>query len=67
VIGARSARSFDEITFLLLPRLAGIAHKAWGAPRAHAWSEHRKSLAAHRRLWTQDRLVFFQTSTVDWE
>lgn len=67
VIGARSARSFDEITFLLLPRLAGIADKAWSTPRQHAWNEHRRSLVAHRRLWTQDQLAFFQTSTVDWE
>lgn len=67
VIGGSSARSFDEITFLLLPRIAGIAHKAWSAPREHAWNEHRKSLGAHRRLWTQDRLAFFQASTVDWE
>jgi hexosaminidase len=67
VLRASSARSFDEIAFLLLPRLAGIADKAWSTPREHAWHDHRGSLAVHRRLWTQDRLAFFQTSTVDWE
>jgi hexosaminidase len=67
VIWARSARNFDEMSFLLLPRLAGIAHKAWSTPRENAWNQHRKGLAAHRRLWLQDRLTFFQTSVVDWE
>jgi hexosaminidase len=67
VFRGSSARSFDEIAFLLLPRLAGIADKAWSTPREHAWNEHRRSLVVHRQLWTQDRLAFFQTSTVDWE
>jgi hexosaminidase len=61
-----AATDFEELSFLLLPRLAGVAHKAWSEPRSNIWSEHRQALAQHRRLWDQDRLTYFETSTVDW-
>ncbi|HSD74982.1 MAG TPA: family 20 glycosylhydrolase [Steroidobacteraceae bacterium] len=65
-IWTETVADFDDLTFLLLPRLAGFAHKSWSEPRANVWSEHRQSLALHRRLWAQDELTFFQTSTVEW-
>jgi hypothetical protein len=30
------------------------------------WTDHRDRLARHGRLWVQDGLTFFCTSTVDW-
>jgi hexosaminidase len=65
-IWAETISDFDDLCFLLLPRLAGIAHKAWSDPRAAAWSDHRDRLARHGRLWAQDGLTYFRTSTVDW-
>ena len=62
----RDIASFADLTFLLLPRLAGMAEKAWGPPRGATWAGHRERLAAHSRLWTQDDLMYFQSSTVDW-
>jgi len=57
---------FGDLTFLLLPRLAGVAEKAWGAAGATSWPEHRAALARHGRLWDQDGLTFFRAATVDW-
>jgi hexosaminidase len=57
---------FGDLTFLLLPRLAGVAEKAWGAAGATAWQEHRAALARHGRLWERDDLTFFRAATVDW-
>jgi hexosaminidase len=65
-IWTETVADFDDLTFLLLPRLAGFAHRSWSEPRANVWSEHRQALALHRRLWAQDELTFFQTSTVEW-
>ncbi|HVJ19223.1 MAG TPA: family 20 glycosylhydrolase [Polyangiaceae bacterium] len=57
---------FPDLTFMLLPRLAGVAHKAWSRPDANAWATHRSSLTAHCRLWEQDELTYFKSSIVDW-
>jgi hexosaminidase len=66
VIWAETISGFDDLSFLLLPRLPGIAHKAWSDPRAATWAGHRDRLARHGALWGQDGLTYFRTSTVNW-
>jgi hexosaminidase len=65
-IWAETISDFDDLCFLLLPRLAGVAHKAWSAPQVATWSDYRDRLARHGQLWAQDGLTYFHTSTVDW-
>jgi len=55
-----------QSTFLLLPRLAGIAERAWGSATAADWPAHRDRVARHGRLWVQDNLTYFRSSAVDW-
>jgi hexosaminidase len=55
-----------DLFFLLLPRLPGVAHKAWSGQQAGGWTEHRDRLAWHARLWAQDGLSYFRAATVDW-
>jgi len=57
---------FDDLTFLLMPRLAGNAEKGWGAAGSTTWSGHRAALAVHGRLWAQDGVTCFRSSGVDW-
>ena len=57
-----TVRDVDDLTFLLLPRLAGTAEKAWGAAGAVRWPEHRDALARHERLWAQDGLTYFSAA-----
>ena len=64
-IWAETISDFDDLCFLLLPRLAGVAHKAW-RNLLITWADHRDRLAQHGRLWAQDGLRYFRTSTVDW-
>jgi hypothetical protein len=59
-----TVRDFGDLTFALLPRLAGVAEKAWGS--AANWAEHRDALARHARLWAQDGLTFFRSPSVSW-
>jgi hexosaminidase len=65
-IWAETISSFDDLSFLLLPRLAGVAHRAWSDPQLASWTGHRDRLARHGRLWAQDDLTYFRSSTVDW-
>jgi hexosaminidase len=57
-------RDFDDLTFALLPRMAGVAEKAWSGTRS--WAEHRDALCRHGRLWEQDELTFFRGESVTW-
>ncbi|MEW2354127.1 family 20 glycosylhydrolase [Spirillospora sp. NPDC029432] len=45
-----SVGDFDDLAFLLLPRLAGIAEKAW-TPPATEWDDHRARVARHPGWW----------------
>jgi hexosaminidase len=65
-IWAETISDFDDLCFLLLPRLAGVAHKAWSDPRVATCTDHLDRLAWHGRLWAQDGLTYFRTSAVDW-
>jgi hexosaminidase len=65
-IWAETISDFDDLCFLLLPRLAGVAHRAWSDPRVGGWTDHRDRLARHGRLWAQDDLAWFLTSALDW-
>ncbi len=65
-IWAETITGFDDLAFLLLPRLAGVAHKAWSAPEPDGWPAHRDRLARHGRLWAQDSLEYFRSSAVTW-
>lgn len=41
---------FGDLAFLLLPRLPGVAEKAW-TPFRTTWAGHRGRLAGHEALW----------------
>lgn len=66
-IWAETISDFGDLSFLLLPRLPGVAHKAWSDPQVATWTDHRDRLAWHGRMWAQDDLTYFRTSKVDWK
>jgi hexosaminidase len=65
-IWTETIKDFTDLTFMLLPRLAGIAEKGWSAARVPSWADHRARLAAHGPLWSHDGLTYFKSSIVDW-
>jgi hexosaminidase len=65
-IWCETITNFDDLTFLLLPRLAGVANKSWSEPLATTWTDHRDRVARHGRMWTQDDLTYFRASSVEW-
>ena len=65
-VWAETVADFADLSFLLLPRLPGVAHKAWSDPQAASWTDHRDRLARHARLWAQDDLTYFRAAAVTW-
>jgi hexosaminidase len=65
-VWAETVADFADLSFLLLPRLPGIAHKAWSDQQAASWTEHRDRLARHARFWAQDDLTYFRAAAVRW-
>lgn len=59
-----TVQNFGDLTFALLPRLAGIAEKGWSM--ATSWTDHSTALGWHARLWNQDGLAFFRAESVPW-
>ncbi|MFE6887609.1 family 20 glycosylhydrolase [Streptomyces sp. NPDC057694] len=62
---AEEMTGFEDISTLLLPRLAGVAEVAWSG-RAPLWSDHRDRLAAHARWWAERGLPYAPTTDVPW-
>jgi len=56
----------DELEFMLLPRLSGLAEKAW-APRGDTgWSDYAERLAAQTVAWDARGWNWFRSVEVDW-
>jgi hexosaminidase len=60
-----SLQGVDDLTTMLLPRLASVAETAWSG-RPATWDRHRAALARHGRLWTQRGLAYFPATDVPW-
>lgn len=62
---AERFNGFDDVTVLLLPRLASVAEAAW-CGRAPEWAEYRERLGRHGRMWDERGLTHFATTEVPW-
>ncbi len=61
-----TVRTFDDITFLALPRLAGHAEIGWAPATGRTWDEYRLRLAAHGERWQAQGLSFHRSPQVPW-
>ena len=58
--------TIDELEFMLLPRLAGVAERAWASGPGASWAEYRLRLGPQAPLWHHRGWQFFTSSLVDW-
>lgn len=56
-IWGETLTSLQDLEFLLLPRLPGVAEKGWSAPGG--WAEHSGRLAEHGAIWTRTGRTWF--------
>lgn len=55
-----------ELEFLLLPRLGGLAEKAWGVPGATGWGDYADRLGAQAALWNSRGWNWYEADSVEW-
>jgi len=55
-----------DLEFMLLPRLGGIAEKAWSQRGSTEWSDYAARLAAQRIAWDARGWTWFRSREVDW-
>ncbi|MFF0295320.1 family 20 glycosylhydrolase [Kitasatospora sp. NPDC004614] len=65
-IWCESVNDADDLSFLLLPRLPGLAERAWTAGPARSWDDLRVRLGAQAPGWRRDGYVWFPDPSVDW-
>jgi hexosaminidase len=63
---SETVRDFTDAQFLLLPRLPGVAEKAWAQPGPLDWDTYRERLAAQAPTWNRRGWRYFRSSLVDW-
>ena len=63
---AETVADESELDFMLLPRLPGVAERAWCSGAGAPWAEYRWRLAGQRALWQARRWEFFASSLVPW-
>jgi hexosaminidase len=56
----------QDLEFLLLPRLSGVAEHAWSPRGALSWDGYRRRLASLAPAWTRRGWTWFRSSSVDW-
>jgi hexosaminidase len=55
-----------QLEFMLLPRLAGVAEKAWSAAGA-TWDAYQVRLGRHGLFWDARAWSYFRSSLVPWD
>ncbi len=55
-----------ELEFMLLPRLPGVAERAWSPTPGVGWGDYRTRLGAQRGVWSARRWAHFASSLVPW-
>lgn len=72
VIGVEAAvwtetlRTVDDLTTMLLPRLAAVAEVAWTPPEVRDWADFRGRLARHGQFWDHLGVAWYRSPQVDW-
>lgn len=65
-VWCETIETVDELEFMLLPRLAGVAERAWSAPPVSAWDQFRPRLGAQSTIWAARGWRYFTSSLVAW-
>jgi hexosaminidase len=63
-IWTETLRTRDEVTSMLLPRLAAVAEVAWSS--SGDWEQFRERVAPHAAAWDRDGLAWHASPQVDW-
>jgi len=65
-VWTETIRSLDELTSMLLPRLAALAEVAWSSPEDRDWTDFRARVARHGSVWDRAGFAWYASPQVDW-
>ena len=65
-VWTETIRTLDDLTTMLLPRLAAVAEVAWTAPGLRDWEDFRERLAPHGPFWDRLGLRWTASPQVAW-
>lgn len=65
-VWTETIRTLDELTAMLLPRLAALAEVAWSSPERRDWADFRARVARHGSVWDRAGLAWYASPQVDW-
>lgn len=72
VIGVEAAvwtetiRNLEDLTAMLLPRLAAVAEVAWTEPQDRDWDDFSSRVAQHGAFWDRVGLRWYRSPQVTW-
>jgi len=66
VIWCETIENFEDLQFMLQPRLAGVAERAWARPGPIDWEDYADRLASQARAWRREGWNYFRAGSVDW-
>ncbi|MGW3627020.1 beta-N-acetylhexosaminidase [Streptomyces sp. NPDC000880] len=58
--------TFEEVQYMTLPRLPGVAEIGWSPVSGRAWEEYRHRLAAHGPRWSRLGWQYYRSIEVPW-
>ncbi len=59
--------NLDDIEFMFLPRLPGIAEIGWSPITGRNWEEYKERLAEHGRRWKEMGINFYHSQEIRWK
>ncbi|HEY3559263.1 MAG TPA: family 20 glycosylhydrolase [Kribbella sp.] len=65
-IWCETVTSSEDLELLLLPRIPGLAEKAWSHQTATSWSEYAARLAQQSPAWRARSWTWLQSTEVNW-
>jgi hexosaminidase len=63
---SETLRTLDDIEYMALPRLPGIAEIGWSPAKGRNWEEYRTRLAAQAAHWEGLGLNYYRSPQIDW-
>lgn len=65
-IWTEKIHTFDQLTYMLLPRLAAMAEVAWTGQSKRNWDDFGKRIAGHKEYWEAAGLNWHPSPGVNW-
>ncbi len=65
-IWSETLRTLEDVTYMALPRLAGIGEIGWSAQEGRSWEEYHTRLATHAPYWEALGLRYYRSPEVNW-